>query len=274
MSKMKFVPEGELEEAIAKKRNSLIIQLTVEAYGKDGCGLARPDILATREFFSLPLRTAAVVIACGMNDSMRQEALSFMKRLYPESEVIGLMEDVERVPETESSPDEKKLMWAITAGDDRKIRRLIEEDAVSLRSLASERCAVLCRTLWNLTPYTVVLLLARGLHYASVPRLLNFLLRECEYADCLRDLDYKERLLLTNLLIHILQKEITPEDDDLIEQDWYPMGNSIEDDCDHRVYCHSYSYYHDPQHIYKPRLANGECEKPKHSIRRKGDGMI
>ena len=267
MSKTKFVPEGELEKAIMKKRNSLIIQRAVEAYGKDGCGLTRPDILATGEFFSLPIRTAAVVIACGMNGSMRQEALSFMRRLHPESEAIGLMEDVERVPKTEPSADEEKLMRAVTAGDDRTIRRLIEEDALSLRSLADERCAVLCRALQKLKPYTVVLLLAEGIHYASVPGFLNFLLRECESADRLKDLDYKERLLLTNLLIHILQKEITPEDDDLIEQDWYPMGNSIEDGCDHRVYCHSYSYYHDPRHIYEPRFADGEYEKPEHSIR-------
>ena len=267
MSKTKFVPEGKLEEAIVQKRNSLIIQRTVEAYGRDGRGLTRPDILATGEFFSLPIRTAAVVIACGMNGSMRQEALSFMRRLHPESEVIGLMEDVERVPETETSADEEKLMRAVTAGDDRTIRRLIEEDALSLRSLADERCAVLCRALQKLKPYTVVLLLAEGIHYASVPGLLNFLLRECEYADRLKDLDYKERLLLTNLLIHILQKEITPGDDDLIEQDWYPMGNSIEDGCDHRVYCHSYSYYHDPRPIYEPRFADGEYEKPEHSIR-------
>ena len=47
MSKTKFVPEGKLEEAIMKKRNSLIIQRAVEAYGRGGRGLTRPDILAT-----------------------------------------------------------------------------------------------------------------------------------------------------------------------------------------------------------------------------------
>ena len=267
MSKTKFDPEGELEKAILEEEHSLIIQLTVDAAGKDGCGLTRPDVLATGEFFSLPIRTAAVVIASGMNEPMQQEAMSFMKRFHPESEVIGLLEDVEHIPATEPAADEETLMRAVMAGDDREICRMLEEDGVSLRSLADERCAALCRALLNLKPYTIVLLLAYGIHYASVPELLKFLLQECEHADSLKDLDYKERLMLANLLIHILQGEIEPEDDDLIEQDWYPMGNSIEDGCDRRVYCHSYSYYFDPRCIYMPRFAGGEYEKPKHTIR-------
>ena len=267
MSKKKFVPEGELEEAIAENENSLIIQLAADKYENVWRGLARPDVLATEEFFSLPIRTAAVVIACGMNEPVRQEAMSFMKRCHPKSEVIGLLEDVEKIPKAEPAPDEEALMRAVVAGDDREICRMLEEDGVSLRSLAEERCAALCRALLNLKPYTIVLLLAYGIHYASVPELLKFLLQECEHADSLKDLDYKERLMLANLLIHILQGEIEPEDDDLIEQDWYPMGNSIEDGCDRRVYCHSYSYYFDPRYIYRSRFVGGEYEQPKHSIR-------
>ena len=266
MSKTKFVPEGELEEAILEERNSLIIQLTVEAAGKNGCGLTRPDVLATEEFYSLPERTAAVTVGCAINGSMRQNALSFVRRRHLESKV-ELLEEVRRTPETEPTADEENLMRAVMAGDDREICRLIDVDAVSLRSLADERCAALCRALLNLKPYTIVLLLDLGIHYASVPELLKFLLRECEHADRLKDLDYKERLMLTNLLIHVLQEEITSEDDDLIEQDWYPMGNSIEDGCDRHAYCHSYSYYYDPRYIYMPRYADGEYEKPEHSIR-------
>lgn len=266
MSKTKFDPEGELEEAILNKDNRKIIRLCVEAVGKDGRGLTRPDILATEEFYSLPERTAVVTVACAINGSMRQKALSFVRRRHLESKV-ELLEEVRRTPKTEPAADEETLMRAVMAGDDRKVRRLIEVDVVSLRSLADERCAALCRALLNLKPYTIVLLLDLGIHYASVPELLKFLLRECEHADRLKDLDYKERLMLTNLLIHVLQEEITSEDDDLIEQDWYPMGNSIEDGCDHRVYCHSYSYYYDPRHIYEPRFADGEYEKPEHSIR-------
>ena len=262
MSK-KFVPEGELEEAILEEQNSRIIQLTVDAAGEDTCGLTRPDVLATGEFFSLPIRTAAVVIACGMNEPMRQEAMSFMKCRHPNSEVFGLMEDIENIPKAKPAPDEEALMRAVMAGDDREVRRLIEVDVVSLRSLADERCAALCRALLNLKPYTIVLLFDLGIHYASVPELLKFLLRECEHANSLNDLDYKERLMLTNLLIHVLQEEITTEDDDLIQQDWYPMGNSIKDGW----YNHDYSYYYDPRHIYEPLFADGGYEKPKHSIR-------
>jgi len=263
MSKKKFVPEGELEEAIMANDNSLIIQLIADAAGKDRGGLTRPNVLATDEFYDLPVRTAAVVIGCGL---MCQNAWSFMKRNHLEY-LIGLMEDVKSVPKTEPGADEEELMRAVTDGNDRQILRLVNKEGLVLRSLSGERCAKFCHTLLNLTPHTIVLLLALGIHYASVPVVLNFLLQECEHADRLNDLDYKERLMLANLLIHILQGEIEPEDDDLIEQDWYPMGNSIEDSCDRRVYCHSYSYYFDPRCIYMPRFVGGEYEKPKHSIR-------
>ena len=165
----------------------------------------------------------------------------------------------------------KEMMQAVTDENDREICRLAEEDGGCLRSLTHERCAVLCRKLLKLERYTIVLLLAEGIHYASVPVVLNFLLQECEHTDCLNGMDYKERLMLANLLIHILQGEITPDDDELVAQDWYPMGSSIEDDCDRHVYCHPYSYYYDPRHVYRPRFADGEYEQPKHSIRRKGD---
>lgn len=262
MSKKKFVPEGELEVAIAEEESGQIIFQIVE-----GNRLHRPDILATDEFLNLPIRTKSVVIGCGMDDYQQRDVLSFMRSRHPESEVIYLMEDVDKIPKEEPLEDEEKLMRAIMDGNDRKICRLIEKDFVSIRSMTKERCSALCRALLHLKPYTIVLVLALGIHYASVPRLLQFLLRECERDGSLKELDYKERLMLANLLIHILQGEIEPEDDDLIEQDWYPMGNSIEDGCDRRVYCHSYSYYFDPRCIYMPRFVGGEYEKPKHSIR-------
>ena len=144
MSETKFVPRGELEKAIVEKQNALTIRLTVEAYANNmkyttymcpasgGYGLRRPDILATGEFFSLPICTATTVIACGMNYRLREEASRFMKRNHPESEVTGLMEDVKCVPKEKPSADEEELMRAVTNGDDRRILRLIAERGVLL----------------------------------------------------------------------------------------------------------------------------------------------
>ena len=262
MNEKKFIPKGKLEAAVAENQNEEIIRLIAE-----GERLRRPVILATDEFYALPVRTAAVVIECGINGLMRQKALSFVRRHHLEY-VIGLMDDVRSVPKTEPEMDDEELMRAVTDGNDRKICRLVEEDGSCLRSLTPERCAVLCRNLLNLEKYTIVLLLAEGIHYASVPAVLNFLLQECEQASLVSEMDYKERLMLANLLVHILQGEITPDNDELVAQDWYPMGSSIEDDdCDRHVYCRPYSYYYDPQHIYRPRFADGEYEQPKHSIR-------
>lgn len=263
----RFTPKDELEEAILKQQNREIIQLTVEAnsltaanirswYRPDrGYGLKRPDILATKEFFSLPIRTAAVVYGCAMNCCLRQQAQRF---LGSDSEVKGLLNEVDETQKLKPSAEEEKLVSAIMAGDNRKVCRLIEKEEICLRSMTQESMTALCRALKKLDPYTVVLLFAAGIHYASVPELLRFLLRKCERESGLDGMDHKECLMYTNLLIHILQGEITPEDDDLIHEDWFPMGNSIKPGCGPSGYCHSYSYYFDPQHLYEPRSADGE----------------
>ena len=268
----KFITEDELEEAILKQQNRKIIQLTVEAnsltasyirswYRPDrGYGLKRPDILETEEFFSLPIRTAAVVYECAMNCCLQQLARRF---LGSESKLNGLLNEVEETRKLKPSPEEEKLVSAIMAGDNRKICRLIEKEKISLRSMTQESMTSLCCSLKKLDPYTTVLLFAEGIHYASVPVLLKFLLRACERERSLAGMDYKERLMYTNLLIHILQEEITPEDEDLIKEDWYPMGGSIEDGCEHHGYCHPYSYYFDPQQIYEPRCSDGKHENSK-----------
>lgn len=253
MSKRKFIPEGKLEEAILKRQNGKIIQLIAE-----GAKLHRPDILAAVEFFSLSLRTASVVVGCGMDDRLRKEALFLMKTILPEFEFCVFIEGVEKIPEGEPSEEEEKFMRAIAEGNERKICHLTEEEMLVLRSMSPEICAALFRALPKLSHRAAVQVFAEGIHPASVPSVLKCLLRGCESATLLNEEEYKEKLMLANLLIHILQEEITPEDDDLIMQDWYPMGNSIEDGCGHRAYCHSYSYYYDPRHIYKPRFADGE----------------
>ena len=50
--------------------------------------------------------------------------------------------------------------------------------------------------------------------------------------------------MYANLLIHILQNELTPEDTEKIEQDWYPVGNSLKNG--------RHSYYYDPKSLYAP----------------------
>lgn len=276
MSERKFTPQDELEEAILEQENAKIIQLTVEAnsltaskisswYRPDrGYGLRRPNVLKTKEFCSLPLRTEAVVCECAMNCCLRQQAHRFLGN---DSEVNDLLNELEETQKLKPSEDEEKLMSAIMAGDSQKVIRLIEKQEICLRSMTQESMTALCCALKKLNPYTVVLLFAEGIHYASVAVFLKFLLRVCESEDGLDGMEYKERLMYTNLLIHILQEDITPEDDDLIYEDWFPMGNSIKDGCDQSVYCHPYSYYFDPQHLYEPRYADGEYEKPEHDIR-------
>ena len=176
----------------------------------------------------------------------------------------GLRETVRRalapLPD-KANAAEKHLIDAILRADSAAVVDLAGKSPGTFRNFRPELLVMLP----ELTREATVAFFTNGFVPAVIPRLFEFLLREADTPDVLADLPYRKRLMYANLLIHILQGETVRTD-----EDWYPMGNSIEQGCDRRVYCRSYSYYYDPRHIYEPRFADGEYEKPKHSLRRKG----
>ena len=99
-----------------------------------------------------------------------------------------------------------------------------------------------------------------------VPFTLQFLFAESEQPDKLRSLGYKRILMYTNLLIHILQQKIAPEDSERIDGDWYPMGGTIADGYDPKNPCFTYSYYYDPRFLYRPASYSDRYEEPVHDV--------
>ena len=81
--------------------------------------------------------------------------------------------------------------------------------------------------------------------------LLQFFLDEAEDPQLLMHLDYPNRVMYANMMIHIVQGKLSSRRK-YVTDDWYPFGNSLADG-DPSVPCHVFNYYFDPRHIYCPR---------------------
>ena len=241
MSDTGFIPRNEFERLILTGDTAGIVLEIVEQKG-----LTRPDILAEPEFFSLPLRTAMLIVQIAMTQKTRQDALDLLKRTQPDSEVIFLLEDTLEPPFGKLSDEETRLMEAVLNHDDEEILHLIYDEELVFEHVSGPMITQLVFALEHLRKETVVRLFHAGFHYRSLGILLIILLYECTQPRGLKDMDYRKRLMYANLLIHILQNEITPDDTEKIEQDWYPVGDSL------KKGRHSYSYYYDPQSLYSP----------------------
>ena len=241
MADTDFIPRNEFERLILANDTAGIVREIVEQKG-----LTRPDILAEPEFFSLPLRTAMLIVQIAMTQKTRQDALDYLKRNQPDSEVIFLLEDALEPPFGKLSAEETRLMDAVLNHDDEVILRLIYDEEIIFTHISGPMIAQLVSAMEHLRKETAVCLFHSGFHYRTLGILLIMLLYECTEPRGLKDMDYQKRLMYANLVIHILQNEITPDDTEKIEQDWYPTGNSLKN---RRL---SYSYYYDPQSIYAP----------------------
>ena len=241
MTDTDFIPRNEFERLILANDTAGIVREIVEQKG-----LTRPDILAEPEFFSLSLRTAMLIVQIAMTEKTRHEALDFLKRTQPDSEVIFLLEDALEPPFGKLSREENRLMEAVLNHDNEEILHLVYDEEIVFEHVSGPMIAQLFFAMEHLRKETVVRLFHSGFHYRTLGVLLIILLYECTEPRGLKDMDYQKRLMYANLLIHILQGEIIPEDTEKIEQDWYPVGNSLKNGR------HVYSYYYDPQSLYAP----------------------
>lgn len=252
-----LTPEGKLESAILAQDYDFAVQCIA-----DGFQLERPDLLATREFFDSPIGVAALVVQVAMTYPLRKRAFAFLHAHYPESEVIWLLQEIMAEPASELSGEERKLFDAAAARDDVELQRLIQEESLSFHQVPTE----LFLLLPELKKRTVFLLFYGGFNYLAKARALQFLFAESEQPDKLRSLGYKRILMYTNLLIHILQQKIAPEDSERIDGDWYPMGGTIADGYDPKNPCFTYSYYYDPRFLYRPASYSDRYEEPVHDV--------
>ena len=207
MSKTDFVPQNEFERLILAGNTAGIVQEIAEQKG-----LTRPDILAEPEFFSLPLRTAMLIVQIAMTEKTRRDALAMLKRRQPDSEVIFLLEDALELPIGNLEGDETRLMEAVLHHDDEEILRLIYDEEICFEHVSGPMISQVVSAMPLLREETAVRLFHAGFHYRTLGPLLIILLYECREPRGLKDMDHETRLKYTNLLIHILQGVITPED--------------------------------------------------------------
>lgn len=259
-------PEESLDEAVMQQDIATVVRLMIEQVSKP-----EPELLATPQFAGLPRRVAALVVWFAMTLRDRADALAFLRRENPDSPVIPLLRMALGAVTLEETEEERNLLEAVRCRNEAEMFRLIEEKQVRL----CHDLEKLFHAFPELSRKALVTLLHSGFHDCMQPLLLRFLLNECERPWYPEFLDYRKRLMYANLMIHIFQGELTPDDRERIEEDWFPMGNSIEAGCDRSVYCHPYSYYFDPRHRYQPRFADGEYETPAFVVRRKSraDGI-
>lgn len=246
-------PKNPLERAIRERDRALVVRFVTE--GRKITGTASAEWL-----FHPAFPRSVVMLVLKLALSPRRLAT-----LRQRDDALGeaAREALAPFPERANAA-ERRLIDAVVRADSAAVVEETKRNPGTLRNFSPELFIMLP----ELTREATVAFLTAGFAPAVVPEVFRVLLRETDTPDTLAFLPYRKRLMYANLLIHILQGETIYTD-----EDWYPMGNSIEDGCDRSVYCHPHSFCYDPRHRYCPRFADDEYEKPSHEIVRHGSNQ-
>lgn len=246
-------PNTRLEKALMEHDRAQVVRFVAEGGRLSGTAPAR--WLATPAF---PEEVAQLVLKLALPREML-ESINTTRWYHYHGD--ALRETVRRalapLPNRPNTA-EKRLIDAVVRADSAEVLKLVREKPGTLRNFAPELLIMLP----ELTRHAVLALLTAGFVPAAVPMLFRFLVKEAEEPEVLADQPYRKRLMYANLLIHHLQGEAVSPD-----EEWYPMGNTVEDGCDRGVWCRTYSYCFDPRHLYRPRSADEEYEKPTRRLR-------
>lgn len=249
-----LTPRNPLERAICKHDAKQVVRFVAEGYK-----LTQTEIAAEMGYGDLPPAVVMLVLELALTPEQREMIHSYWWHSRHGRNLWGLKIKAFHPMYDKPNEAEKRLIDAVVRADSAVVVELVGKKPGTLRSFSPELLIMLP----ELTREATLALLTDGFIPAVVPELFAFLLREVETPEIFADLPYRKRLMYANLLIHILQGE-APDPD----EDWYPMGNSIEDGCDRSVYCRTYSFCYDPRHRYRPRCADDEYEPPAHDVRR------
>jgi hypothetical protein len=248
-----------LERAICERDRALVVRFVAEGYK-----LSQLDMAAEMGYGDFPPAVVMLVRELALTSEQREMVDSYWWNFRYGKSLWHLK--IKAFYPMYDKPDEaeKKLIDAVVRANSAAVVELLKEKPGTLRCFSPELLIMLP----ELTREATLAFLTDGFIPAVVPELFAFLLREADEPDVLADLPYRKRLMYANLLIHILQGEAPAPD-----EDWYPMGNSIEDGCDRSVYCRPHSFCYDPRHRYRPRSVDDEYEKTAHEIVRHGSNQ-
>lgn len=251
-----ITPGNEFEKAILDGDSKRAIQAFAEAFLEeyvedeehieDNCHV-RPDILATDGFLKCTPAAAALVMNFQRSDLV--STMNYMRlNGLTGSPIYAMLEDAKN--DAGSDEDEKRLVKAICHGDSESVISMVTEEHIKTR-LSIARLAD--AGIWDLSKEAIVTLLADGTTDVEKAKILYYLLTEVEIAEThVENYPYDEAVMHVNLMIHIMMGELSADDAELIEQDWYPFGETVDDGTESK-YKLPYSYVCDPKHRYKPR---------------------
>ena len=243
-------PKNRLERAIREHDRAQVVRFVAEGYK-----LSQLDMAAEMGCGDFPPAVVMLVLELALTPEQRKDIHTYRWHFHHGSNPVNIEWSVPRSDKPDAA--EKKLLDAVVRADSAAVVELVKKKPGTLRGFSAELLIMLP----DLTREATLAFLTDGFAPTVVPKLFEFLLREAETPDVLADLPYRKRLMYANLLIHILQGEAPAPD-----EDWYPMGNSIEEGCDRSVYSRPHSYCYDPRHRYRPRCADDEYEKPTRKI--------
>ena len=245
-------PKNPLERAIREHDRAQVVRFVAEGYK-----LSQLDMAAEMGYGDFPPAVVMLVLKLALTPGQRKNIHTYWWHFHHGSKLFDIEIKAHKPLSDKPTAAEKKLIDAVVSADSAAVVELVGKKPGTLRNFSQELLIMLP----ELTREATLAFLTDGFAPTVVPKLFEFLLREAETPDVLADLPYRKRLMYANLLIHILQGEAPGPD-----EDWYPMGNSIEEGCDRSVYSRPHSYCYDPRHRYRPRCADDEYEKPTRKI--------
>ena len=248
-----FTPRNRLERALREGDRARVVRFVAE-----GDTLPRTTAAAALAAPEFPEAVAMLVLKLALTP--KQLALiDTDRRRDRHGDAVRKMAARALAPlPKRANAAEKRLIDALVGADSAAVVELTGKKPGTLRNFSPGMFTLLP----ELTREATLAFMERGFAPEVVPEVFAFLLRETENPDALAELSYRKRLMYANLLIHLLQGDALSPD-----EDWYPMGNSVENGCDRGVYSRPHSYCYDPRHLYRPRAADDEYEKPAHDIR-------
>lgn len=243
-----IIARNEFEKAVLDGDSKGVIQAFAESGGGEML-LERPDILATEGFLKCTPAAAALAMQYQRPEVLLSAINYFRLNKLTGSPVYAMLEEMENRPGPDE--DEKRLAKAICRGDSEQVISMVMEEHIKKKSYLGEFEENFY--IWNLSRKAIVTLLAEGTSDIVKADILNYLLMEVGIAEThVEDYPYDEAIMHVNLMIHIMMGELTVHDADLIEQDWYPFGGTVDDGTE-SDFTLPYSYVYDPQHRCKPR---------------------
>jgi len=219
------------------------------------------DMKVFREHWlvNAPINAMVFLLEHGLPDDVRKEDVLELVEALRGKELADEMYPKGAL--TMDSPQGRLVAEAVRKGDSALVRRTVGSMRLAFPGIDEIPKPGFLRRLGLLDHQALATLFCEGFTPQVLCGLCMTFFHETFHPDVLSDVPYMERVMLANLLLHIASGEMTMDDQDLVNEDWYPFGASVESEPTSRLhYSRKYEYYVDPLYRFRPRLRIEEEE--------------